>query len=444
MEVPKLYMIHDLRFSKDFKGITICGYKRRDVLNAFQNSIINNKLEDAIRWCVELHSTGLNKELWKSLKNTYFNYIHINNPKLFFYLYRREKEYINIIKDYPKKHEIFSRNNQEIRNLYAELVAILTLTKKNNLFTKKSLPIINNKSFLKEDIQKRMISKDLDKITNFINNFISNNEKLALNEIINNISNDKGTFQNCVYWYLWLEKIDKNKTNKTSIILPKISDSEDSNWKFIIWNIILSFLDKLDKNDIILLKKLKSFYKENPNKNYIFISFYMFFYKINWNINLFQQEYLIIQSNGNINKMYQNIIKNIESNLSEEHKIILKENYYKILNKDNTIKKVQNTEINNVINKILLTNYPEFSKEKDEKYDQDKNELIFKNMTIKDIENNKNDINNRKIDAFNQIITLKKVENKGENKDKCENKNKNVLEYYNENHIRNINFFKKK
>ena len=214
MEIPEPYIIHDTRIGKDFKGITICGYKRKDVINAFQNNIINNKLEDAIRWCVELHSTGLNKQIWESIKTIYFRYIHINNPKLFFYILKREKDYENIISKYPKQHEIFSRNNQEIRNLYAELTAISVLTKKNNMFLQKSLPSINNKSFDKEDIHKRMISKDLNKIIEYIFNTTTKEMKLALNEIINNIYMKNGTYQNCIYWYLWLEKIDNLQKKK--------------------------------------------------------------------------------------------------------------------------------------------------------------------------------------------------------------------------------------
>ena len=97
MEVPTLYIIHDIRMQKDFKGVTICGYKRKDVTSAFENSMINNNLEDAIRWCSELHSTGLNNVIWNSIKNIYIKYIHINNPKFFFYILKREKDYNNII-----------------------------------------------------------------------------------------------------------------------------------------------------------------------------------------------------------------------------------------------------------------------------------------------------------------------------------------------------------
>ena len=53
--IPDKYIIHDLRNSKEFNKLTISGYKIQDVSNAYQNSLINNNLEDSIRWCVELH-----------------------------------------------------------------------------------------------------------------------------------------------------------------------------------------------------------------------------------------------------------------------------------------------------------------------------------------------------------------------------------------------------
>ena len=134
MDIPQSYIIHDTRIGKDFKGATISGYKIIDVVKSYQNSIINSKIEDATRWCVELHATGLNNRIWESIKTVYLKYINTYNPKFYLYLLKREKDYKNIINKYPKKHEILTRNNQEIRNLYCELTSILVLTKKNNLF----------------------------------------------------------------------------------------------------------------------------------------------------------------------------------------------------------------------------------------------------------------------------------------------------------------------
>lgn len=465
MNIPENYIIHDTRILKDFKGITICGYKRKDVINSYQNSMINNKIEDAIRWCVELHSTGLNNIIWDSLKTLYIKYIHVNNPKFFFYLLKREKDYINIISKYPKKHEIFSRNNQEIRNLYSELTSITTIIKKNNIFLPKSLPIINNLSFEKFDIKKRMISKNLDKILDYVFNTTSNNMKLALNEIINNLYMTNGTFENCIYWYIWLEKTENLKKKESNILFENKSIIEDKyidHWIFIIWKILLDYnYELLEKYTHTYLKKLHSEYKKNfklsqisKKKYYLFIAFYIIKKDIKWNINIFQKEHLIIQTNININRMYENIINNIESNLSIENKQILYKKYNDLLyNYDKNkiiLKKIKNTNLDDDINVVVFSNNPEYkslldmknNEDIEEKKEKDEN-LISKNMTNRDVNREKEEVINKKLSILSEFITYKK-----------ENKPKNVLEYYknekieDENisitSIKNINFTKRK
>jgi len=439
MDIPKSFIIHDTRIAKDFKGVTICGYKRLDVIKEYQNSIINNKLEDAIRWCVELHSTCLNKQLWDSIKNVYIKYIHVNNPKLFFYILKREKDYKNILNNYPKKHEIFTRNNQELRNLFAELTAILTLNKKNNIFIEKSLPSITNKSFDNNEVRKRIISKNLDNIHQYVNNNTTSEMKLALNEIFSNLNSKNGTYQNCIYWYIWLDKIEKYIKSNSKVL---IKETEYQNhWIFILWGIILNFKNNLQKKDIIFIQKLHDKYKYNfkisqinQKKYYIFISLYIIKNNINWNILLFQQEHLIIQTNSNINSMYENIIKNIESNLLTEEKKILYKKYYDLLNNDEKepLKKIKNTNLDSDINKILFTNHPEYKRllEEDIGVNENINEninenkLISKNMTERDIQNQKLEKQEKKLEIFSNFISYKKSENI------LEPKKKSVIDYY--------------
>jgi len=432
MDIPYNYTIHDTRSSKDFKGISICGYKRKDVLNTFQNSIINNKLEDAIRWCVELHVTGLNNQIWNSFESVYIKYIHINNPKLFFYILKRKKDYLNIIKKYPIKHEIFSRNNQEIRNLYSELTAILTNTKKNNMFLPKSLPCIKKDLFNKIEIKKRMISNNIDKINEYILDIqydISSEIKLALNEIINNLYKNSGTYQNCIYWLLWLEKIQKNH----KILSKEYVD----HWTYILWKILLDFENKIEKNNFIFISKMESIYKKNfkptdvsKKKYYFFISFYIIKHNINWNVNLFQSEYLILQTNANINSMYKAIINTIEKDISEQSKNILSKNYYHLfntnINKVPKLIKVQNTNLDEELNKVMFTYHPEYkdiqksvSFSEGNESSKKNNELISKNMTERDIIDHKEEMKNKKLDIFTNFITYKKND-----------KPKSVIDYY--------------
>ena len=498
MEIPNPYIVKDIRNAKDLKGITISGYKRKDVTKTFQNSIINNKLEDAIRWCVELHISCLNSIIWNILKTIYIKYIHINSPKFFIYFLKREKDYIDIINKYPKGHEIYTRNNQEIRNLYSELVAIFTLTKKSNIFLPKSLPTINEKSFEKNDIKQRMIATNTDNIIEFIFNTTTSEMKLALNEIYFNLSSSNGTYENCIYWYLWIEKIesnkkkDKNKNNE--IIFANISPENNNkyfdHWIFIIWKIIFNMKNKIKKNNLIYLKKIYNIYKKNfkpsqisQKKYYIFTAFYTIKYKINWNYNIFVQEHLIIQSSANINKMYENVINKIESKLSDEtiHKLhkSYKKMYYNMYNKQNEIivpKKIINNDLNDEINKVLYTKYPDYNfnkngiKENTENnkkinknnipnYDQiisdkgsdnyninnnqinceqinyeqinDKqpNKLISTNMTKKDIINSIEEKKNKKLDAFTQFIAFKKKDNNQNSQSFLENDPKEIKEY---------------
>ena len=466
--IPEEYIIIDNRNSNDLKGITISGYKRSDVYKTYLNSMINGKLEDAIRWCVELHASGLNKAIWENLYHIYSRYIHINNPKYLFYFLKREKDYFQAIHKYSKKHEYYSRNDQEIRNLYAELTSISTLTKKNNIFLTKSLPNINHHSFEQENIAKRIISKNYDKILFYINEHMTNQMKLALNEIICNLSSRNGTFQNCIYWYLWLEKFIKKDEKPI-----KINNIFEEHWIFVLWKIILSFKNNVYKNDGRMIKKLYQFYKKdfklsemNKKKYYIFISFYILKNNINWNIPIFTNEVLMIQSNANINKMYQNIKLNIESKLSKEAKYYLYNEYYssEIKDNDKDIKepvKIKDTYLHENINKIVHTKYPEYeiisSKNKNidnkEQYieqnieqnkkqsiDQNSDNLISKNMTLKNIEDEKKVLQDKKLNAFVNFIFYKKndKDTKDTNDNNTEDSNENEIIY------KDINFNKKR
>ena len=132
----------------------------------------------------------------------------------------------------------------------------------------------------------------------------------------------------------------------------------------------------INQNNSIYLKKIIDIYKSDfklshiTKKKYIFfIAFHIIKSNINWSFSLLTNEYLIIQSNANINRMYENIIINNNSSLSEENikklRKMYNKSYYEMLNKKNNItipKKVRNNDLNEEINKIEYTKYSEFNK----------------------------------------------------------------------------------
>jgi hypothetical protein len=431
--IPDKYIIHDLRNSREFKKLTISGYKIQDVTKAYQNSMINNNLEDSIRWCVELHCTGLENNIWDSLYILITKHIHINNPKLFIYLKKRQKEYESIISKYPPKfYHIYSKNNQEIRHIFAELTSLCCLTKKNNIFLQTSLPKLGNNFFDKNNLSKRMISRDLDNIIDYCNNNTTKELKLGLNEIYSNIESNKGTFDNCLYWYLWIEKAEsirnKDIKNDNNIIY---NEEDNELWVMILWKIINKHKSFVDDNDKIFIKKIFNDYTNNFKLSYInkkkyllFMAFYVLKKKINWSIQLYQQEHLLLQVIGNINKMYEKIKVNNESHLNNDSKTILYKNFnnifYKKYDKDEVkIKqpvKIFDNRINPEDNKILFTKYPEYEQISRKK----KVEFIINNKEEKSDHNSRNnEYNLRNIDnnSRNNEYNLRNNDHNSRNND---------------------------
>lgn len=453
MDIPNNYLICDIRCPKDFNNGTISGYKKRDVINAFENSIINNKIEEALYWCVELHISTYDKDIWKSIYDIYKKYIHINNPKLFFYIIQRNNEFENLLKFYPKKYYIFSRNNQEIRNLYCDLVSILTLSKKNNLFLDKFLPKINIDKITKNELKLRILNENYNIIQDLGFEHLNNTEILCINQIFHNLNNHQGTLKNCFYWYLLLEKSSKNKNkqkknnknnqkynfdndvndyilknclNKNSILNYIDSNNlnnfkKEEHWTFILWKMLEKILMNDSKNNIFI-QKLKNYYynifKENniSNLKYVFfIVFYIIKQNINWNIPLINNYNIYIQCCANINKLYQKTTNNIILKLdkNDQHNYIKK--YYEIKNKlisfkENNLQKKYEENNNINLNKIIIGN------PLNQKYNKDdlnySKELINKNKTKKDIIDAKQEKINKKLDFFNNIITKKILKKK--------------------------------
>lgn len=456
MDIPNKYLICDIRSSKDLNGGTISGYKKRDVINAFQTSIINNRIEEALYWGVELHISTFDKDIWNSIHEIYKKYIHINNPKLFFYIIQRENDYSKLITFYPKKHFIFSRNNQEIRNLFCDLITILTLSKKNNLFLDKSLPKINLSKITKYDLKQRIMDENYNIIQDLGYDSLNNTEILCINQIFHNLNNHQGTLKNCFYWYLLLEKTNKEKKknnnnsneidnfiksnylNKNSIL--NYVENEKFHWTELLFKMFEKILMNNDKNNMMIIK-LREYYQENFKeskisslKYHIFMIFYIIKSSINWNITLINKYSIYIQCCANINQIYFKISSNILHTLDKFDRELYIQKYYE--EKNNMIKKSSKEvvkvyeESNNInLNKIIKGNplKPKYNNEDI----QDEKQLINKNKTRKDIEEAKEEKIDKKLDFFNQMI-VKKSKNK-----------KNIINNNNNMEIRELFIVKK-
>lgn len=177
---------------------------------------------------------------------------------------------------------------------------------------------------------------------------------------------------------------------------------------------------------------------------------FLFFRKnINLSFHLYPSEHLIIQVNGNINRMYERIINQNEAELSHDDKAKLVNKFYQLTYKNDDNKnnnksnkankepqKIKNNGLNEVINQITFeSDLTDISKKTNNNLisleDVDYEEKIVSNVyTKQDIINSKEDKMNKKIDAFNNLIFYRsKNEHSAHKNNLSDNKDDTIIEF---------------
>jgi hypothetical protein len=411
-EIPDEYILKDIRCHTHFSVLTISGYKKKDVLVAYQSCLINEKLNDCIHWCVELHCSNLENKIFEILEKVYIQYIHIYHPKAWMYFMKRKKRYEEILatSTFKKKH-IYSKNNQEIRNLLCELTALFCLSKKDQRFIK-NLPKMTNDSYSTHELKKRMIGKNIDILNEKLNYVaMDSHTKYGLNEIYWNIHH--GTYENCMYWYAWLEKMEKSKSIQRN----------GEVWVILLWKVLFHFEHKLCPKSQIYFKKLHSKYMDHfktskiqQRKYYIFIAMHILKKPLRWKESLYIQESYILQCIGNINKVYEKIVYEIDKYLTPEHVSL----FYTLFQSETqkrchpSKKEMKMDDLHAELNKIEFTHHPEFKemsvrdKTNDILSTTSDEEMISKNMTQKDIDEENISKLDVKLNMFRELVFKKK------------------------------------
>ena len=131
-QIPENIQINDLRSYGDFKGISLSGYKISEVKKHLLLSVYNGKVEQACYWSAEMICAGHYMDLWECLLLYLGKHIHLGNPKLPVYLYKRFEVFKNIMVQGMYYDEIQLRNNKTIRNMFVEIVVVLATSPKKN------------------------------------------------------------------------------------------------------------------------------------------------------------------------------------------------------------------------------------------------------------------------------------------------------------------------
>lgn len=315
MNVPKDFSIIDKREMKDFSIATFSRYKTTDVIKKLEDSIIHGNLEEACNWFIELHISGKMTHIWEIIFTSISKNINLKNPNLTSWTWLKYVKYAAIIKKFNKNYEYESRNNQEIRNLFADIITIIICSEKSTVFDK--LPKISNKDILYNNYSQKILFKDQNMIEEIFPDAVNIDKefKIGINEIANQITT--GKMKELIYWCLWLDKIHKSKKkNSMEFICPEIEIKDinkkyHSDWVWSIWYMIL-LKSKHCPQLVNEINALYNIYKWKYTTASIHKKQYILYHtllllkdSVNWKIPLINRYEYRIQACCNINQLYK-------------------------------------------------------------------------------------------------------------------------------------------
>jgi hypothetical protein len=126
--VSQEYFIEDVR--TEFASNTFTNYHKVQIKKLVMEEMMKGKIENACHWIAELVCAGHFIDIWETLFAFYGKHIHIGNPKIAVYLNKRYGIFKNIAQQSFFYDALQLRNNSKVRQLFAEVVTLLTLTNK--------------------------------------------------------------------------------------------------------------------------------------------------------------------------------------------------------------------------------------------------------------------------------------------------------------------------
>jgi hypothetical protein len=314
--------INDLRTQNEFKGISFSKFQRAKVKAELIKSISNGKIEPACYWSAELICSGHYSELWEIIILYVSKFIHSGNPKLPIYISMRIESFRNIISTGYEGNEIRMRNNQKMRQLFAEIICILCQSKKKHSL--ETVKIQKNEEFDIQHMQSRLKSKSLEYAKQVFREDDPKELFIALNEFGYHISSSSQNVLSACYWLEWILEFEILCKKNAELCIcetrefPAVQDKfkKDSIW--MIWELLLNEAHK-SKNKLIiktmsgLLDMFCIKYGNGSKRRRRFIIYFAIMLltePINFKIEIINNKSEIDNILKNINVIYKEIKKN--------------------------------------------------------------------------------------------------------------------------------------
>ena len=255
--------INDERLFNDFKNETFSKFQKSQVTKELITCLIASKIESACYWSIELICAGHYIDLWESILLFIGKYIHLGNPKLPIYVALRFNNFKDILTNGYIDNELQLRNNIKIRQLFAEIICVLCLSRK-----KHSLEVIKIKK--EEEFNMTTMSSKLNAPSvKYANDVFKTDDPtelfIAINEFAYHVSSESKNVISACYWLEWIleyEVICKLKKEKcvgeNRVIVTTIPDKFKNDIIWIVWDVLLNECKNKNKNKTIITKIITS------------------------------------------------------------------------------------------------------------------------------------------------------------------------------------------
>ncbi len=359
MDVPLPYCIIDARKPSELKTYTISHYKRVDVIKDFHNSIIEGNLERACLWTAELHSSGKADLIWKELLEEVPGYINKKNPHISTWIWHKFHIYEYLLTTFTPKYRYEHRNNQEIRNLLVDVVAVITTSDKFHI--SEIIPKIGKAHLQIENYKRKMISSHLRLIENIVNTYDPSEIQIGINEIVTLLGSTNFKLENVLYWYMWLNLMEKSKKKwEVFICFPHQDEKENpsdvddklhGDWVWAFWRGIRQESHQRATMVQDAIAALYQMYQwkftktaKKRKRHIIFAACSLLCDDVKWNTKIIQNVALRIQACSNSNILYKMIDEKIDANRQ-----VSRTEYYTfiqpLVEKNNTKKSAKNAKV---------------------------------------------------------------------------------------------------
>jgi len=257
--VPLNTDINDIRPIGSFKGVSFSKYKKTEVRTQLIENIQKGKIEPACYWASELICAGHYMELWETILHYTGKYIHLGNPKIVIYLEMRYEIFREIMQKGHYTSELDLRNNLRIRQLFAEIVSVLSVSNRKHSF--ESIKINRMEEFDMTQMTERLKAPNVKYAESIFQAEDPKELYIAINEFAYHISPERKNMLSACYWIEWIIEFDLICKKRKEVVLCQrrthlhVDNKSKRDIIWIIWDAIMKCTTDMGNPFILKLQQ---------------------------------------------------------------------------------------------------------------------------------------------------------------------------------------------